>query len=166
MIRALGRCHSPTGESALNDSARRVVLRALEDEVPEVRIAALEGVREFGYRGAAERVLQLAGDPVPEVRHVAVQALGEIAVGTAPEAGGPAPPELRARIVERLIGVLGEKSYTSIRAKAIRALADIGDPRGLAPLEWLEKEGPEEDRWEASKALRKMREKAGAGPEE
>ena len=69
---ALGSCHDNELEPALSDSAYRVAYRALAARKPKWRIAALQSLREYGYRDAAEDVIRLSHDPSAEVRHVAV----------------------------------------------------------------------------------------------
>ena len=81
VLGALGPSHDYAIEPALSDSAFRVVYRALKARKPKWRIAALQSLREYGYRDAAEEVIRLSRDPAAEVRHVAVQALGQIGSG-------------------------------------------------------------------------------------
>lgn len=156
-IIALGACHARVEEPVLSDSAHRVVLRTLNDVDPQLRIAALLGAHEFGYRGGVETVVYLTQDSAPEVRHVAVQALGHIAAGTAPNAPTQVIPQKRARVIDALIAALGDSAYQSIRTKAIRALSSSGDVRALPHLELLLRQGSEVDRMEAKWALEKLR---------
>jgi HEAT repeat protein len=142
-------------DAALLDSVYSEVVYALRDPVPDVRIAALLAVRQFGYRGVGEQVIRLSRDPEAEVRHVAVQALGQIAAVQAP--GSEAVGERqRGNIVEALIVALDEP-YQTIRTKAIRALGDSGDPRAVPHLDRLQTQGGEEDRREAYQALEKIK---------
>lgn len=180
VIAALGACHSYEAAPALSDSAHGEVLRALQATQPKVRMAALQSVREFGYRGAVEQLLEMADDPSPEARHVVVQALGEVAtIRQRGEVevlrgvqGRPAPTvdpiepvaaEVRTRIVDLLIERLAPDEYQSIRTKAIRALEQIGDRRAIPPLERLREEGSEEDRRETRRALDELREADATG---
>jgi len=180
VIAALGACHSYTAAAALSDSAHGEVLRALRASQPKVRMAALQSVREFGYRGAVEQLLEMADDPSPEARHVVVQALGEVATirergdveALRGVQGRPAPTvdpiepvaeEVRARIVDLLIERLAPDEYQSIRTKAIRGLEQIGDRRAIPSLERLREEGSEEDRREVRRALDELRNAEVAG---
>jgi len=182
VIRALGPCHSYEREPALSDSAYGVVFRFLRASTPKVRIAALESMREFGYRGAAGEIIRMSRDPSPEVRHVAVQALGQIAAartvkeseavqtggaaGTITKQRSPGQPvdriapvseRMRNNIIEALIVALDEDEYQSIRTKAIRALAEIGERRVIPHLERLQEQGTEDDQREARRALFRLR---------
>jgi HEAT repeat protein len=180
VIAALGACHSYTVSAALSDSAYGEVLHALGASQPKVRMAALQSVREFGYRGAVEQLLEMADDPSPEARHVVVQALGEVATirergdveALRGVQGRPAPTvdpiepvdaKVRVRIVDLLIERLAPDEYQSIRTKAIRALEQIGDRRAIPPLERLREEGSEEDRRETRRALDELQEAEAAG---
>ena len=156
VIRALGTCHSYEYDTALSDSAHQEVLKALHDGDADIRIRALVGLSEFGYRDGVEQIIRMSRDQAPEVRHVAVQSLGQIAVGSAPEA-----PEISARVrdnvLEALIAALDEVDYQSIRSKAVKALEQIGDPRVIPHLERLHQEGSEEDQRETRRVLEKLR---------
>ena len=163
VIAALGPCHAHEREPALSDSAYSVVRRALHASTPEIRIAGLQSMREFGYRDAAEQIVAMVHDPSAEVRHVVVQALGEIAAAKVPEGATadstgtdpivPIGEELRGRIVELLLEKLDPDEHQSIRTKAIRALGGIGDERAVPALERLWEMGTEDDQREARRAL-------------
>jgi len=163
VIAALGPCHSYARDPALSDSAYSVVRRSLQSSTPEIRISALQSMREFGYRDAAEQIAAMAHDPAAEVRHVVVQSLGEIATAgiaaaapadsTGPDPIAPVGEELRGQIVELLLEKLDPDEYQSIRTKAVRALAEIGDERAVPALERLQEQGTEDDRREAERAL-------------
>jgi HEAT repeat protein len=178
VLGALGFCHSYEKEPALSDSAYRELRRALRAAKPKWRIAALQGMREFGYRDVAEEVIRLSRDPSPQVRHVAVQALGQIgAARPARLDAGEADQELAAEdsvamgqtdpitpvservrhnIIEALIASLDEDEYQSIRTKAIRALAEM-EAREVVPLlEKIGQRGTEEDSTEVSRALYRL----------
>ena len=160
-LRALGFCHSYEWEPVRSAAAFEKVFAALRDTVPEVRVAALESIRQFGYRRAAAEVIRMSRDPAPEVRYVAVQALGQIAAGVAPRAE-VLSPRGRGEVIAALLAALDEDRYQSIRTETIRALAQSGDP-GVAPhLERLRREGTEEDGKEVKWALRLLQE-AGEG---
>ena len=120
-----------------------------------MRIKALLGMHEFGYRGATEEIIRMSRDVSAEVRHVAVQALGHIAVGSAPNAIPP-PPGVRQSIVEVLTVALDEVDYQTIRTKAVRALEKIGDPRVAPHLERLYQQGNAEDKRETKRVLEKF----------
>ena len=154
VVRALGRCYSDSLEPAVKDSAYRVVFRALKDPTPRVRVNALLGIREFGYRGAAEEVIRMTRDPSAKVRHVAVQALGQLASGRAPRAR-PISARTRENVVEALIASLEEPMQT-IRTKAIRSLEMIGAPRAAPHLRPLAESGTAEDRREAGRVLENL----------
>ena len=153
VIRALGACRDTTGaQQARNDTAHAALSKALGDQVPAVRIAAMQGLREFGYRGGLRQLIRLSWDPSPEVRHVAVQALGQIAIGDVPVAGDPVDGDGMRRILETLSAALGEP-YQSIRTKAVRALEKIGDPSVVPRLRQLHEQGTVEDKREARRVL-------------
>ena len=154
-IRALGFCHSFAEEPELSDSAYRRIVTALNDTASQVRIAAIEAMLEFGYKGAPRRLIRLSADPAPEVRHVAVQALGQILTGVAPNAQ-PVGPATREQIFTVLVESLDEPDFASIRAKAMRALGEIGDRRAIPHLERMLSEGNESDRREAGWALQRL----------
>ena len=154
VVRALGRCYSDSLEPAVKDSAYRVVFRALKDPTPRVRVNALLGIREFGYRGAAEEVIRMTRDPSAKVRHVAVQALGQLASGRAPRAR-PVSARTRENVVEALIASLEEPMQT-IRTKAIRSLEMIGAQRAAPHLRPLAESGTAEDRREAGRVLENL----------
>ena len=160
-VRALGFCHSYEWEPVLSAGALEKVFAALGDSVPGVRIAALQSVRQFGYRRAAAEVVRMSRDPAPEVRYVAVQALGQIVAGVAPGAGAISPGR-RKEIVAALVAALNEDQYQSIRTESIRALAQSGDPGVVPHLERLRREGTREDGREVKWALRLLQE-AGEG---
>ena len=149
VLGALGPCHSYEAEPALSDSAFRVVLRALRAPKPKWRIAALQSLRSYGYRDAAQEVIRMSLDPSNEVRYVAVQALGQI---------GSASDRRPARnaIYEALLGALDADELQSIRDKAIHALAEVGDKRAVPHLQRLMREGTEKDQIAARQALYKL----------
>ena len=151
VIRALGRCYSDSLEPAVGDSAYRVVFRALRDPTPRVRVNALLGIREFGYRGSAGEIIRMTRDPSARVRHVAVQALGQLASGRAPRAG-PVSEQTRDNVVEALIASLEEPMQT-IRTKAIRSLEMMEARRAAPYLRPLAESGTPEDRREAGRVL-------------
>ncbi len=162
VIGALGPCHSYDVEPVLSDSAHRVVLDALRSPKIKWRIAALQSLREFGYRDGAREVIRMTRDPSPEVRHVAVQALGQI--GSQKHVGDEAVDPIASidegvldNLLEALLALLDAGELQSIRTKAVRALGDIGAARTVAALEILERDGSEEDKVEALRALEKMR---------
>ena len=154
-IRALGFCHSYHEEPELSDSAHRRIVTALSDTASQVRIAAIEAVREFGFRDAAAHLIRLGADPAPEVRHVVVQALGQILTGVAPNAQ-PVGPGTREQIFTVLVDALDEANFKSIRAKAMRALGQSGDQRAVPHLKRMLREGDEADRREADWALEQL----------
>jgi HEAT repeat protein len=161
VLGALGPCHSHQVDPALSDSAFRVVSRALKASKIKWRIAALLSMREYGYRDAAEEVIRMSRDPSPEVRHVAVQALGQIGSGrhAPPEGVDPIAPvseRMRNNIYEALITALDADEVQSIRTKAVRSLDQVGDARVVPQLEQLVREGSDEDRREAQRALDKL----------
>ena len=149
VLGALGSCHSYEAEPALSDSALRVVRRALRSSKPKWRIAALQSLRAYGYRDAAEEVIRMSLDPSAEVRYVAVQALGQI---------GRAPLRRPARnaIYEALLVALDADELQSIRSKAVHALAEVGDARAVPHLQRLMREGTEKDQIAARQALYKL----------
>jgi HEAT repeat protein len=154
-LRALGFCHSYDWEPVLSAAAFEKVFAAMGDTAPQVRIAALEGIRQFGYRRAAAEVVRMSRDPSPEVRYVAVQALGQIAAGVAPRAEALAPKR-RGEVIAALVAALDEDQYQSIRTESIRALASSGDSGVVAHLERARREGTKEDGIEVKWALRRL----------
>ena len=161
VLGALGPCHSHEAVPTLSDSAFHVISRALQATNPKWRIAALQSLREYGYRGAAEQVIRMSRDPSDEVRHVAVQALGQIGSGRhAPPEGidpiAPVDERMRGNIYEALLVALDADEVQSIRTKAVRALVQIGDVRAVPHLQRLLREGSEKDRREAQRALDKL----------
>ena len=156
VIRALGRCYSDSLEPAVGDSAYRVVFRALRDPTPRVRLNALLGIREFGYRGSAEEIIRMTRDPSARVRHVAVQALGQLVSGRAPRAA-PVSERTRDNVVEALIASLEEPMQT-IRTKAVRSLEMIRAQRAAPHLRPLAESGTPEDRREAGRVLNGLQE--------
>ena len=149
VLGALGPCHSYEAEPALSDSAFRVVRRALRAPKPKWRIAALQSLRNYGYRDAVEEVIRMSLDPSNEVRYVAVQALGQIG-------HAPLGPSARNAVYEALLVALDADELQSIRDKAIHALAEVGDKRAVPHLQRLMREGTEEDQIAARLALYKL----------
>lgn len=161
VLGALGPCHSYQVDPVLSDSAFAVVSRALKATKPKWRIAAMQSLREYGYRDAAEEVIRLSRDPSPEVRHVAVQALGQIGSGrhVRPEGIDPIAPvseRMRKNIYEALLVALDADELQSIRIKAVQALVQIGDVRAVPQLQRLVREGTDKDKMEAQRALDKI----------
>jgi len=156
VIYALGPCHSYEREPALSDSAYKIVQIALKDKTPEIRIAALQSIREFGYRGVVEDIIRLSRDPSPKVRYVAVQALGQIATGDVPNFAAEVTEQTRNNIVEALLAALDEGDYQSIRTKAVQALGKIGAQRVIPHLRRLQEQGTDEDRRETQRAIEEL----------
>jgi HEAT repeat protein len=161
VIGALGACHCSTTQPALSDSAHTQVLRALAAADPDLRVAALQGIREFGYRDAVDLLLRMSEDASAVVRHVAVQALGElgmVAQGRAPR-GQPRDPFVRSTpeqleaMVTALLQRLGADENQSVRTKAIRALGDIRHERAVPALTRLQRDGTPDDHREVRRAL-------------
>ena len=153
VVRAIGLCYSDSLEPTVGDSAYQLVFRALKDPTPKVRVNALLGIREFGYRNAAEEIIRMTKDPSPRVRHVAVQALGQLASGRAPRTEGVIISErVRNNIVEALVAALEEPMQT-IRTKAVRALEMIQAPQAITRLQHLAEVGTIEDKREAGRVL-------------
>jgi len=162
VLSALGPCHSYEAAPALSDSAHKVVLLALEDSKPKWRTAALQSLREFGYKDGFEPVLRMANDPSSEVRHVVIQALGQMASGVHTKPVGADPIESltvsqRESIIQVLSQSLSVDELQSIRTKAVRALASIGGEPAKAFIGRLRDRGTEEDQKEARRALGKLR---------
>ncbi len=155
-IYALGPCHNYDREPALSDSAYKIVFLALKDKTPDIRIAALQSIREFGYRGVVEDIIRLSRDPSPKVRHVAAQALGQIATGDAPNFVSAITEQTRNNIVEALLAALDEGDFQSIRTKAVRALGEIGARRVVPHLRRLQEQGTDEDRRETRRIIEKL----------
>ena len=162
VIRALGLCYADGLPASTADSVHAAVHAAFSDELPKVRIAALQAGHELGYRNALEEVVRLSRDPSPEVRHVAVQALGQIATGRLPRPGvGPVEGGRRDLIVKALLDAIAEPRQ-SIRTKAVRSLEMMEAAEAIPTLRVLE-HGTEEDRREARRVLESLQ--AAAPPE-
>ena len=162
VLAALGPCHSYEREPALSDSALTVVLKGLRSPKVKWRIAALQSLREFGYKDGVEGVIRMTRDPSAEVRHVAAQALGQI--GSQQHVGDEGPDPIHPisereldNVLEALLASLDESEVQSVRTKAVRALGVVGDARVRKTLEELVRVGGEEDRTEAMRALEKLR---------
>ena len=155
VIRSLGACYNDSVLSEIADSVYVEVVKALRDPTPKVRISALQGIREFGYRGTSDQVIRLSRDPSDKVRHVAVQALGQIGAGVVPRSPGPATGRERDNIVEALVAALDEP-LQSIRTKAVRSLEMMEERRVVAALERLRQTGTAEDSTETSRVLEKL----------
>ena len=162
VLAALGPCHSYEREPALSDSALTVVLKGLRSPKVKWRIAALQSLREFGYKDGVEGVIRMTRDPSAEVRHVAVQALGQI--GSQQHVGDEGPDPIHPisereldNVLEALLASLDESEVQSVRTKAVRALGVVGDARVRKTLEELVRVGGKEDRTEAMRALEKLR---------
>ncbi len=151
VIRALGLCYTDTLPTSTADSARVAVLAALDDEVPKVRIAALESMHEFGFPNGLDQVIRLSNDAEPEVRYVAVQALGLIGSGRVPRSAGAAQGVRRDLIIKALLDAIAEPRQ-SIRTKAVRSLEMMEAEEAIPTLRVLE-HGTEEDRREARRVL-------------
>lgn len=162
VIRSLGFCYNDSVTAALGDSVYQVIVLALDDVAPKVRVSGLEAARQFGYQGLSEKVLYMSRDASPAVRHVAVQALGQIAVGDMPRTQLPASERLRRHIVEALVVALHESNQT-IRTKAVRALGQIGGQKAIQHLERLYASGTVEDKREAGLALEKIQRLVASG---
>lgn len=165
VIAALGPCHDSQTQPALSDSAHRQVMRALDDSRPEIRVAALESIREFGYRDAGAQLVDMAVDPSPDVRYVVVQALGELGAGGR-ESSYRRPPRdpivqpsaaLRDSLVTALLERLRPDEYQSIRTRTIRALGEMQAEEAVPALEELEASGTADDQREARRALVEIR---------
>ena len=161
VLSALGACHSYDEAYALSDSAHRVILSALTSSKAKWRIAALQSLREFGYKDGIDVMMQMVYDPSVEVRHVAVQALGHLASGkhippdTVDDIVSITPAQ-RSSIVDLLLESLVADEFQSIRTKAVRALAAVGNPRAVSRLEMLVSNGTDEDQREARRALSRL----------
>ena len=162
VLSALGPCHSYELEPALSDSALAAVLDALRSPKHRWRIAALQSLREFGYKDGMESVIRMTRDPSPAVRHVAVQALGQI--GSQQHVGDEGPDPIHPiskreldNVLEALLASLDASELQSVRTKAVRALGAVGHAGARKPLETLARTGGEEDQTEATRALEKLR---------
>lgn len=169
VIAALGPCHSYAVHPEASDSAHAHVLRALDDPTPDIRVAALQSVREFGYRGAAPLLLRLAEDPASQVRYVAVQALGELGAAGVKKTRGSATRDpvvgvdaaTRAAIVEALRERLEPDELQSVRTASVRSLGEMRAAAAAARLRELAATGTEDDRREARRALALIAEQQG-----
>ena len=151
VIRSIGLCYTDDLPASTADSAHVAVTEALDDEVPKVRIAALESMHELGYPGALEKVIRLSVDAEPEVRYVAVQALGQIGSGRVPRSPGAAKGIRRDLIIKALLDAIAEPRQ-SIRTKAVRSLEMMKAEEAIPTLRVLE-HGTDEDKREARRVL-------------
>jgi HEAT repeat protein len=154
VIRALGLCYKDTLPASTADSVHAAVLAAFDDDVPKVRIAALQSMHEFGFPNALDQVIRLSEDAEPEVRYVAVQALGQIGSGRVPRSPGAAQGVRRDLIIKALLKAIAE-TRQSIRTKAVRALEMMEAEQAIPTLRVLE-HGTEEDRREARRVLENL----------
>ena len=159
-IRALGLCFTDELPASTADSVRVALLDAFGDEIPKVRIAALQSMHELGYPGALDEVVRLSRDESPEVRYVAVQALGQLGTGRVPRSTGPVEGVRRDRIVKALLDAIAEPRQ-SIRTKAVRSLEMMAAEEAITTLRVLEQAGTEEDRREARRVLENLQAAAG-----
>ena len=151
VIRALGLCYTESLATPIADSVRTAVLAACDDDVPKVRIAALQSMHELGYPSGLDQVIRLSRDADPKVRYVAVQALGQLGSGRVPRSAGAAQGVRRDLIIKALLDAIAEPRQ-SIRTKAVRSLEMMEAEEAVPTLRVLE-HGTEEDRREARRGL-------------
>ncbi|NLF12571.1 MAG: DUF4190 domain-containing protein [Anaerolineaceae bacterium] len=99
------------------DQAGQVLMTAMRDQQPGVRVAAAGGLGLLGPR-ALDVLLPAARDLDPQVREAVARSAGQI--------GGP-------QAEAALVALLDDR-YPSVRAAAARALGQAGGPAALAPL--------------------------------
>ncbi len=112
--RALTRTYADSARLG-HDQVADLLVRALGDADPSVRVQALRSLASYGLPRTAARVLRLQEDPVPNVQVQAMQALGEIG-------GAEAALEL-----ERL--ATGSKGSWARRMEALASLARVDSTR-------------------------------------
>lgn len=105
-------------DSRVAPEAVEPLMEALNDEAPEVRLAAAYALREAGDDRAVLALRRVLDDPYPGVRLTAICALGNIK-------GEEALTALITQLKDR-----DEK----VRSTAAGALGDQGDPRAVEPL--------------------------------
>jgi HEAT repeat protein len=124
--------------AAFGDQSLAVLLSALADHQPLVRITAAVALGKLAHFKAIPSLIESLGDEVPEVRFGAAQALGEI--------GLPA--------IKPLIWVL-KKGIREERLAALDALSRILDEEARAGIEYALNDPDPDVREKAEKALRK-----------
>jgi HEAT repeat protein len=117
--------------AALTDNVRRpevraALLRALDDDSPEVRVAAVNAFGHLGKDGADELplLLERAADPDVNVRRAAVVAAGQVS---------KALPETQPETARRLLALLVAERDRTTRRQALHALNRL-DPERVADL--------------------------------
>ncbi len=123
--RALTRTYADSARLG-HDQVADLLMHAIGDADPGVRIQALRSLATLQLPRTADRVLFLLEDPIPNVQVQAVQALGEI--------GGEAAGAELARIA------VGDKGTWARRVEALESLARVDTARFVAVA----------DRWSAS----------------
>ncbi len=154
---------SPDGES--------VVVRALADPDPSVRLAAAQLAGRHRFRAARDALAAWLGDPQADVRAVASRALGALgdvrslpalvrllgdsevrvrlaAVGAVAAIGGP---EATVPLLNRLAD-----AESTVRVLTARSLGDLGDPRAVLSLLGALQDGMPEVREATAGALGRL----------
>jgi len=126
------------------------VLAALDDEAPEVRVAAVGAAARCGAL-TADRLARALDDPAVAVRLRAIEVVSGVP-GTEPPALAPTLDDDDAMVVERAAWASGERqppeptivgrlsalvtghAHKLVRESAVAALGAIGDEEGLAAI--------------------------------
>lgn len=120
--------------------AATLILDLLEDDVDEVRIAAIHALAAFRFRPAIPALLQLAREEDADVRHRALEAIGMI--------GDPSAVPV--------LTVLLEEGDRHTAALAAMALASIGGERSKSAVSARLQRAPWVERRALKKALRRF----------
>jgi HEAT repeat protein len=169
---ALGDVEDPTEKRRAVDA----LLRALDDDRPEVRGEACASLGELGDAGALPQLVRRLDDGVAAVRQSAAIALGSLGHpdGFAPLADAlrDGPADLRfqaatslaeidtARAFDPLIAALGDADPQVVAAAAL-SLGAIGDPRAVPELTPVLEHREPATRFDAAYALAELGDPAG-----
>ncbi|WP_440946777.1 HEAT repeat domain-containing protein [Methanosarcina sp. T3] len=132
---------SSSGQMELSSGDVELCIQGLDDEKPEVRIAAAQLLGWLGDEQAVDALLRKLADKNPRVRETAVEALGRVG---------------DENIVAELIGCLEDKNK-GLRLQAVRALSRLGDERAIDPLVKKLEDKAQEVQAAAAEALGNLR---------
>ena len=127
-----------------SDGVEKALIDALDDEIEQVQVHAIESLAELEAKQAAPALIAMvaAGEVPPQVLQAAVDTLGRLGDSEA---------------VPTLIAYLEAREQTSPPLNAIWALGYIEDHRGLDVLSRLRDSKDPYVRWNANQALRNLR---------
>ncbi len=150
VMQAIGACVDTSHTMA--DSVYQLLKSELNAPSPTRQVAAIAGLRGFGYRGLAPWLLAAIDTQPPEVVYVAVQALGEISHDQHPAWSGRFGST--NDIVVALSRVAEEPGREAIRVKAVLSLGQLQVPSAIPLLERLKQDEAPAIRTAAARALR------------